>query len=104
MNQEQISWVCSVAYVRMCLAFSQKSGSERSSDRLLRSAGDSDTSLDGSGMEKDDGWLDQNPDIKLHLSDLNTEESISDDELEVRRKRHVHAVHVHSHTILTLTK
>ena len=71
----------------------QKSSSKTSSDvpsRLLRSTGNSDTPLDDSGMEKDDGWLDQNPEAKLYLSNLSTEETISDDEVEVRWDIYIH--------------
>jgi len=85
------------------IGFWQKSGSTTNPDlplRLLRLNGDSDASLDGSGMQNDDGWLDQNPEAKMHLSDLSIEENISDDELEVRRgvcHTHTHT-HMHTHT------
>ena len=99
-NQMQVSLVC-----YNIIGFWQKSGSTTNPDvpsRLLRSSGDSDASLDGNGMQNDDGWLDQNPEAKMHLSDLSIEENISDDELEVRRGMHhtrTHTrTHAHTHT------
>ena len=60
--------------------------SRRQSEPVLSPAVNSDSSLEVSLKDEyddDKGWLDYNPEAKMHLSNLDKEECISDDETEV---------------------
>ena len=86
MNESEAILNIPVACCDVLFCYLQRSISKpkQSSEQLLSPSVNMDSPLESSMEEYDEkGWLDYNPEAKLHLSHLDKEEDISDDETEV---------------------